>query len=67
MPTDTFPTSPTEPRFVAAVVGILSVFAVAVYLETAGAGPSAETFTAVLLAVLLPVAAAYELASRVGG
>jgi hypothetical protein len=59
-----FPTSWRDPEYVATVVGVLAVGVVAGYLQVADAGVSTETFVSLLLAVLLPVVAGYELARR---
>lgn len=63
--TEAFPTSWRDPEYVAAVVGVLAVGAVAGYLQVADAGVRTEPFVWLVLAVLLPVVAGYELARRV--
>ena len=60
---DPFPADPRDPAFVAAVAGVLAVAALFVYAATAPALTTA-TVGFVLLAVLLPVTVAHELARR---
>jgi acyl-CoA synthetase (AMP-forming)/AMP-acid ligase II len=62
--TEGFPTSWRDPEYVAAVVGVLAVGAVAVSLQVADAGVSTAQFVQLLLAVLVPVVVAHELARR---
>lgn len=60
---DTFPSAPRDPAFVATVVGVLSVAALFVYAATSAALTTA-TVGFVLLVVLLPPTVAYALARR---
>lgn len=59
--TDEFPTDPRDPRFVAAVAGVLSVGALYAYAATTDV-LTTGTISFVLLAVLLPTTVAYWLA-----
>ncbi len=65
MSSSEFPTDWHDPEFVATVVGVLAVGAIAVYLAAADAGVSVGPFVGLLLAVLVPAAVAYELARQV--
>jgi uncharacterized protein (DUF2336 family) len=62
-----FPTDPTDPRFVAAVVGVLATAAVYVYAALGASGLTVAEVSVVLLATLGPATVAYELAGRLGG
>jgi hypothetical protein len=66
MPTDEFPSSWTDPAYVATVVGVLATGALAVYAAVTPGDPSPETVGFVLLAVTGPAALAHELARRFG-
>jgi len=59
-----FPSSPTGPRFVAAVVGVVATAAVAFSAGLTSGQPTPELAVGVLLAVTLPTTVAYELARR---
>lgn len=61
--TDRFPADPQDPRFVAAVAGVLATAALYVYAATTDV-LTTGTVSFVLLAVLLPTTAAYWLARR---
>lgn len=61
--TDRFPADPQDPRFVAAVAGVLATAALYAYAATADV-LTTGTVSFVLLAVLLPTTAAYWLARR---
>lgn len=61
--TDRFPTDPQEPRFVAAVAGVLATAAMYAYAATTTV-LTTGTVSFVLLAVLIPTTAAYWLARR---
>lgn len=62
---DSSPASFRDPQYVATVVGVLATAAVVVYAALVPGPPTPETAIGVLLAVTLPVTAAYELAKRV--
>jgi len=63
---DEVPTSWTDPDYVAAVVGVLAIGALAVYAGLVDGAPSIETVLFVLLWVTLPTSLAYEIARRWG-
>jgi len=63
---DTFPTSWTDPDYVAAVVGVLAVGALVFYSALVEGSPSVETVLFVLLWVTVPTTVAYEIARRLG-
>jgi len=63
---DAFPTSWTDPDYVAAVVGVLAVGALVFYSALAEGSPSVETVLFVLLWVTVPTTVAYEIARRLG-
>ena len=63
---DEFSTSWTDPDYVAAVVGVLAVGALAFYNGLVDGAPSIETILFVLLWVILPAGLAYEIARRWG-
>ncbi|SFR58315.1 hypothetical protein SAMN04487947_2545 [Halogeometricum rufum] len=60
------PPSWTDPRYVAAVVGVLATGAVVFYSALTPTGPTVEEVVFALLAVMLPATAAYEVARRFG-
>ena len=63
---DAFPTSWTDPDYVAAVVGVLAVGALVFYSALVEGSPSVETVLFVLLWVTVPTTVAYEIARRLG-
>ena len=63
---DAFPTSWTDPDYVAAVVGVLAVGALVFYSALVEGSPSVETVLFVLLWVTVPTTVAYEIARRMG-
>ena len=63
---DGFPRSWTDPDYVAAVVGVLAVGALAFYTGLVDGAPSIETILFVLLWVTVPATLAREIASRWG-
>ena len=63
---DEFPTSWTDPDYVAAVVGVLAVGALVFYTALVDSAPSVETVVFVLLWVTVPATVAYEVARRLG-
>ncbi|WP_231183637.1 hypothetical protein [Haladaptatus sp. DYF46] len=54
----------TDPDYVSTVVGVLAAAALYFYSAWANWGPTTVEITVVLLAVLLPMTVAYELARR---
>jgi hypothetical protein len=60
-----FPTSWTDPQYVATVVGLLA-FGALVFYSATSSSLAVEEVTFVVLALTLPMTAAYELARRVG-
>ena len=63
---DAFPTSWTDPDYVAAVVGVLAIGALVFYSALVEGSPSVETVLFVLLWVTVPTTVAYEIARRMG-
>ena len=63
---DAFPTSWTDPDYVAAVVGVLAVGALVFYSALVEGPPTVETVLFVLLWVTAPTTVAYELTRRLG-
>ena len=63
---DAFPTSWTDPDYVAAVVGVLAIGALVFYSALVEGSPSVETVLFVLLWVTVPTTVAYEIARRLG-
>lgn len=63
---DEFPTSWTDPDYIAAVVGVLAVGVLAFYAGLVDGAPSIETVLFVLLWVTLPTTLACEIARRWG-
>jgi hypothetical protein len=61
-----FPTSWTDPPYVATVVGLLAFGALVFYSASGQSSLAVEEVTFVVLALTLPMTAAYELARRVG-
>lgn len=60
------PTSWSDPRYVATVVGVLATGALYFYSALTRSGPTAGEITFVLLVVSLPATVAYEAARRWG-
>jgi len=63
---DEFSTSWTDPDYVAAVVGVLAIGALAFYSGLVDGAPPIETILFVLLWVTVPTILAYEIARRWG-
>ncbi|MEA1930486.1 hypothetical protein [Halohasta litorea] len=61
-----FSTSWTDPDYVAAVVAVLAVGALAFYSSVTDGAPSIETILFVLLWVTVPATLAHEIARRWG-
>lgn len=61
-----FPTSWTDPRYVATVIGLLAFGALVFYGSSPQSSLTVEEVTLVVVALTLPMAAAYEIARRVG-
>ena len=59
-----FPSSWSDPEYVATVVGVLATGAVVFYSAVAQSGPTVEEVTLVVLTITLPVGLAYEIARR---
>ncbi|MFB6082793.1 MAG: hypothetical protein ABEJ94_00940 [Halorientalis sp.] len=66
MPADGFPSSWTDPEYVAAVVLVLAAGTLFFYAALTPGDPTPETVGFVLLWVSLPATVAYELARRFG-
>jgi|AntDeeMinimDraft_6_1070357.scaffolds.fasta_scaffold00035_15 EamA domain-containing membrane protein RarD len=66
MADDEFSTSWTDPDYVAAVVAVLAVGALAFYIGLVDGAPSIETVLFVLLWVTLPAGLVYEIARQWG-
>jgi len=64
MATSEFPAEWDDPRYVAAVVGVLATAALYVYASTAQNTLTTAEITLVLLVALAPAGVAYELAGR---
>ena len=63
---DEFPTSWTDPDYVAAVVGVLAIGALVFYSGLVESAPAIETILFVLLWVTIPTTLAYEVTRRWG-
>lgn len=61
-----FPSSWSNPRYVAAVVGILAIGALVFYSAWTQSGPTVEDVLLVGLVITLPSTIAYEIARRWG-
>lgn len=59
-----FPSSWRDPRYIAALTGVIALGVVFAYLATADVGVAPEKFALLLVAVLGPVVVAYELVKR---
>jgi len=64
MATSDFPSEWTDPRYVATIVGVLATVALYVYASTPQNTITTSEITLVLLVVLAPAGAVYELARR---
>jgi hypothetical protein len=61
-----FPASWTDPRYVTTVVGLLAFGALVFYSSSPQSSLAVEDVTFVVLALTLPMSAAYEIARRLG-
>jgi hypothetical protein len=61
-----FPTTWTDPEYVATVVAVLATGALVFYAALSPGAPTPETVGFVLLWISLPATVAYELARRFG-
>jgi len=59
-----FPSSWTDPRYVAAIVSVIATGALYFYAALAESGLTIEEITLVIFALLLPTSIAYEIARR---
>lgn len=59
-----FPSTWRDPNYIAGVVGTVATGALFFYSGLVESAPSAETITFVLLWILLPTTAGYEIARR---
>jgi hypothetical protein len=63
--TDTeFPSSWSDPRYVAAIVSVIATGALYFYSGLTQSGLTVEEITLVIFAILLPTSIAYEIARR---
>jgi len=63
---DEFPSSWTDPEYVATVVGVIATGVLVFYAALTPGEPSPETVGFVLLSISIPAWIAYELARRFG-
>ena len=61
-----FPSSWSDPEYVATVVGVLATGTLVFYSALTQSGPTVEEVTFVILAITLPASIAYEIARRWG-
>lgn len=61
-----FPSSWSDPRYVATVVGVLAIGALVFYSALTQSGPTVDEVVFVVLVITLPSTIAYELARRWG-
>lgn len=59
-----FPTSWSDPNYVAAIVGVLATGALYFYSALTNVGPTTEEITFVLLVLFIPTSLGYEIARR---
>jgi len=59
-----FPSSWTDPRYVATIVSVIATGALYFYAALTQSGLTIEEITLVIFAILLPTSIAYELARR---
>lgn len=64
MSSSEFPTSWSDPRYVATIVGVLATGALYFYSALTPSGPTTGEITFVVLGIFLPTTIAYELARR---
>jgi len=61
-----FPSSWTDPDYVATVVGVLALGALVFYSALTPTGPTVDEVVFVVLVITLPMTVAYEIARRWG-
>lgn len=64
MASDEFPTSWTDPNYVATIVGVLAIGVLYAYSVTTQSGLVPEEITVVILVVTIPVMVAHGIARR---